>query len=498
MNLSARGRLRGSTFRMITPAVITFLLYATSVYFIFLPMFESFQMERERKMLCELVNTVLTDIKEYNEEVSAGKLTVDEAKTAAAEHIRKLRYGRDFKDYFWIHDLNLRMIMHPYRNDLEGQDISNFTDPSGKRLFVEMVEVARKSGQGYVSYMWQWKDDPSRIVPKISYVRLFKPWGWVVGTGVYLEDLRNEVASTTGWFTLLSWGILAIVTSLSIYLVRIGVKSEDKRLAAENDLKAAAQKLAKQKGELQKLVEELKHSNKELDDFAYVVSHDLKEPLRGVASFAELLMLDYSEKLDDEARSRLETVKRLSLRMQKLIETLLHYSRVGKKKPEMKGNDLGALLEEVLDSLKVSIDESGAQVRIQKVMPIVKCDRVQMSEVFTNLIANAIRYNDKTEKLVEIGWYKRAGGGGETDLAISGYVADGECVFYVRDNGIGIAAKDHEAVFTIFKRLNSRNQYGEGTGAGLTIVRKIIERHGGRIWIESEVGVGSTFHFTLD
>ena len=108
-----------------------------------------------------------------------------------------MRYGPESKDYFWINDMQPRLIMHPYRTDLEGKDIAGFTDPSGKHLFVEVVRTVKNSGAGYVDYQWQWKDDPDRIVPKISYVKGFDPWGWIIGTGIYVEDVHTEIAAIT-------------------------------------------------------------------------------------------------------------------------------------------------------------------------------------------------------------------------------------------------------------------------------------------------------------
>ena len=160
----------------------------------------------------------------------------------------------------------------------------------------------------------------------------------------------------------------------------------------------------------------------------------------------------------------------------------------------MEPTDLNELVQGVIDVLRINLQETKVEIQIPRPLPIIRCDRIQVSEVFSNLISNAIKYSDQHDKQVEIGWF-------ETDQIPMETQSQEEptpaFVFYVRDNGIGIRQKHQEAVFRIFKRLHGRNKYGGGTGAGLTIAKKIVERHGGRIWIESTYGEGSTFYFTL-
>ncbi|MBD2431304.1 MULTISPECIES: sensor histidine kinase [Fischerella] len=233
--------------------------------------------------------------------------------------------------------------------------------------------------------------------------------------------------------------------------------------------------------ELAKLNVELERSNKELDAFAYIASHDLKEPLRGIHNYSNFLIEDYGEILDEEGKNKLRTLIRLTRRMEDLIDSLLHFSRLGRTDMSMQQTDLNAVVHRILDLLSARIEETGVKIRIPKPLPIVYCDRIQIGEVFSNLITNAIKYNDKAEKCVEIG-----------------YIENSEpLTFYIQDNGIGIREKHLEVIFRIFKRLHSPSKYGGGTGAGLTIAKKIVERHEGQIWVESTYGEGSTFYFTL-
>ncbi|WP_138497615.1 sensor histidine kinase [Nostoc sp. PA-18-2419] len=235
--------------------------------------------------------------------------------------------------------------------------------------------------------------------------------------------------------------------------------------------------------ELAQLNIELERSNNELDAFAYIASHDLKEPLRGIHNYSNFLIEDYGDILNEEGTQKLRTLIRLTQRMEDLIDSLLHFSRLGRVDLSMQQSDINSLVERNLDLLSARIEEMGIEIRIPRPLPTVYCDRVQVGEVFNNLIANAIKYNDKPQKWIEIGYIEAA-----SPIPVT---------FYVRDNGIGIREKHFEAIFRIFKRLHGPNKYGGGTGAGLTISKKIVERHDGKIWVESTYGEGSTFYFTL-
>ena len=232
---------------------------------------------------------------------------------------------------------------------------------------------------------------------------------------------------------------------------------------------------------LARINEELAKSNLELDSFAYAASHDLKEPLRGISNFARFVQ-DSEPALSDEGKLRVETIVRLTKRMHDLLESLLHYSRVGRTELELTETDLDQVVAQVVQTLKSgSRAAERIDVRTAGPLPRVYCDRVRVVELFHNLIGNALKYNDRDEKRVEIGCDASAD----------------PPVFFVRDNGIGIAEQHAQRVFELFRRLHGRDEYGGGTGVGLTIAHKVVSRHGGRIWLESTPGVGTTFFFTL-
>ncbi|HSW13132.1 MAG TPA: ATP-binding protein, partial [Solimonas sp.] len=227
--------------------------------------------------------------------------------------------------------------------------------------------------------------------------------------------------------------------------------------------------------------QELERSNRELDDFTYIASHDLKEPLRGIASFARYLEQDYGERLDDEGRSMIQRIRDQARRMETLINELLHISRLGRSQLQREPTDLDALLREILEQLDFSLREKQVELRIPQPLPVIHCDRIRVGELLRNLVTNAVKYNDSEQRWIEIGYGQQGA----------------ERVFQVRDNGIGIRPEHQARVFTLFERLHKRDAYGGGTGVGLTIVQKIVEMHGGRIWIESAPGAGTTFLFTL-
>ncbi|QHT69128.1 GAF domain-containing protein [Rhodocytophaga rosea] len=286
-----------------------------------------------------------------------------------------------------------------------------------------------------------------------------------------------------------SWVQQVKGTALPWHPVEIRVVTELRNTIIDMILKIAGE-LKLRADLLMRLNIELEQSNNELDSFAYIASHDLKEPLRGIHNYSRFLLEDYADKLDENGKSKLQTLVRLSTRMDELLDSLLHFSRVGRLDLNLKPTNLNLLLEEVLEELHLRMVQTGAKISIQPHFPVVDCDPIRVKEVFVNLLTNALKYNDKPNKWIEIGWIK-------TENMHVSPATHAPYTFFVRDNGIGIAAKHFENVFKIFKRLHTQDKFGGGTGAGLTIVRKIIERHSGKIWLESAPGEGTTFYFTL-
>lgn len=240
-------------------------------------------------------------------------------------------------------------------------------------------------------------------------------------------------------------------------------------------------------GRLSAYAADLERSNQELDDFAYIASHDLKEPLRGIHNHSRFLLEDYDDRLEDDGKRRLGRLLHLSQRMEKLVNDLLYFSRIGRVELAIRPTDIKAVLRDVVSTIEQLLEERHARVVVADNLPEVVCDTVRVTEVFRNLIVNAVKYNDSALKVVEIGYLET-----HTDEAGN----DRSKVYFVRDNGKGIASEFHEDIFKMFKRLE-RADHDAGTGVGLTFVRKIVQRHGGHIWLESEPGSGTSFYFTL-
>lgn len=198
--------------RIVWPTVIAAVLFAASAFTIVVPLFRNSMMKQKREMIKELTATAASSIEFYIHQQQAGKLSRSEAQRLAAAEVSELRYGTESKDYFWVTDMHPRMVMHPYRPELTGQDLTDYTDredKSGKKLFAESVELIKASNEGYLEYLWQWMDDPTRAEPKLSYVRGIPEWNWIIGTGIYIHDVEQEI-SRISRNLLIADGVLAL------------------------------------------------------------------------------------------------------------------------------------------------------------------------------------------------------------------------------------------------------------------------------------------------
>jgi signal transduction histidine kinase len=332
---------------------------------------------------------------------------------------------------------------------------------------------------------------------------------WYASDAFVLRRVRTLVEATQK----LKAGNLSARTGVTAgagelhYLARVFddmAESLQQRIAererAEEQLRVANAELKGFNEELERRVAlrtaELKRSNEELEQFAYVASHDLQEPLRMVTNYMQLLQQRYGDKLDKNAHEFMGFAMDGAMRMRQLIQDLLAYSRVGSRAKPFEKIEAREVLDRTLMNLKVAIDESGAVITWKDPLPILEGDPVQLTQLFQNLLSNAIKFR-KPDQPPQIRISTKAAPAPKSAAAEDPIHRNRKWVeFSIADNGIGISAENFERIFVIFQRLHARDKY-PGTGIGLSICKKIVERHGGHIWVESQPEVSTTFHFTL-
>lgn len=229
-------RRRSYVLRIFLPTLIAIALLLAAIWGITLPSFERTLLDRKRELIRELTNSAWSILASYERDERNGLLTREQAQELAKARIESLRYGPEGKDYFWIQDLQPRMIMHPYRSDLSGQDVSAFVDPRGVPIFVQFANLVRQAGEGYIDYVWQWNDDPQRLAPKESYVRGFEPWGWVIGTGIYIDDVNAEIARIERGVVYTSLLVSGAVVLLLLFVLQQSLRIERERQAVMDSL----------------------------------------------------------------------------------------------------------------------------------------------------------------------------------------------------------------------------------------------------------------------
>ena len=201
------------------PSLLAVILFITFIFNYLIPFYKDNMLSIKREMIQELVNTSISLAKKNYTLYEKGEISDSAAKALTISEIGMLRYGDKLKDYFWITDFKPIMIYHPYRKELNGKDVSDFKDLNGKRMFYEMVQIVNQYGAGFVNYNWQWMDDSTRIVEKISFVKPFKPWNWIIGTGIYVEDINDEIDSISQTIIYVSISITLFIAFLLFFIL---------------------------------------------------------------------------------------------------------------------------------------------------------------------------------------------------------------------------------------------------------------------------------------
>lgn len=228
--------------RIFLPTFFAIALFLAAIWVFVIPSFENTLLDRKRELIRELTNSAISILTSYHKEELSGSMSRADAQAFAIDRVQSLRYGVEDKDYFWIQDLKPTMIMHPYRPELNGEDLLDFKDARGVRIFVEFSNLVQRQSEGYIDYVWQWKDDPDRLEPKESFVKLFEPWGWIIGTGLYIDDVNLEIAKIEKNITTTSVIVSVIIILLLLYVLQQSLQIEKGRQDVLDELKESTER----------------------------------------------------------------------------------------------------------------------------------------------------------------------------------------------------------------------------------------------------------------
>lgn len=428
-------------------------------------------MDRKREMIRELTTSAWNILAKFNHDEQKGILTRSQAQRQAIDQIRNLHYGQQLKDYFWINDMTPRMIIHPYRTDLNGTDLSNYTDPDGKKVFIEIVKVVTENGSGYVNYKWQANDNSSVIISKISYVKGFSPWGWIIGTGIYIDDVNAEIDQLIQNIIAVSIVICMFNVLIFINIIRVSYLTHKKQRAAERELKKTKSSLA------------LSEKMASLGTLSAMVAHEINNPLSGILSYAKL-STKYLERgvLDkstvDTVINNLSIIASETKRCGEIVKNLLLFAK------QSLGDVQPVHLNEIITLSTKVIDHSAKMKDIELVTDLapgddtMQCDPGAIQQILVSLIVNSLESSSSGKQIIV-----------RTD-----YKDNDNILIKVIDSGHGISEKDLPFIFDPFFSTKDSNS---SLGLGLSAVYGIVQRHLGSIHVESKQGRGTEFTITL-
>jgi signal transduction histidine kinase len=481
--------------RIVIPVALTIILFILTIFLFILPKMEVFMMDGKRETTRHLTETAWSVLDYFHDQETTGKMSADQAKEAAVALLGQLRFGDDGKDYFWINDTTPTMIMHPYRPDLEGQNVATFTDPAGNPLFADMVAITQTSGSGFVDYLWQWKEDSTHIVPKISHVMAFEPWGWIIGTGIYVADVKAEISAVTRKITLACAGIMGMVLVLSGYIIWAAAASRKARLAA----------MARSKLQEKQLVQADKMAS--LGILVAGVAHEVNNPAttlmlnapnlkKAFEAFLPVLD-DHFERHPDtrvchmaypDLRTRIQrmlaAILDSSARIKQIITDLKDFSRPADTRtpfPDPQIN-VNQVVEKALDLTLPTLKKITPNVSTHygTHLPEVSGDFQKLVQVVINLLMNAGQALENKDQSIMV--------------ATSANRHKNIVTIGVTDTGPGVPPDMLEKILDPF--YTTRRDEG-GTGLGLFISEKIVSDMQGVLELASEPGRGFTASIVL-
>ncbi len=457
--------------RVVVPTFLTFVLFIASFFFVIIPAIRENSMDRKREMIQELTLSAWNILAKLYHDEKQGLMSQEKAKSQAIEQIRNLHYGQEMKDYFWINDMTPRMIIHPYRTDLNGKDLSNYTDPDGRKVFMEIVKVVAEHDSGFVRYKWQANDRTSRIIAKISYVKGFTPWGWVIGTGIYIDDVNAEIDRHIEKIVAVSLVICMVNVLIFSYIIRISYLTHKKQRNAELELKKTKSTLA------------LSEKMASLGRLSAMVAHEINNPLSGILSYARL-STRYLDKPDintddmNAIRGNLAIISSETKRCGDIVKNLLLFARQSRGNVELVHlNDIVTLSANII-SHSARMKEIDLKTELAPGDDLVRCDPGAIQQILVSLIVNSLESSPQ----------------GSTVTIKTDCLDQKQIKFKVIDQGHGIDENDLPFIFDPFF---STKDSSTSLGLGLSAVYGIVERHAGSIDVKSRPGKGTRFTITL-
>ena len=478
--------------KIIIPVALTFLLFLLTIFLLIIPLLEKNMMDGKREGIMHLTESAWSTLNFFYSNSQSGLISEQAAKFQAVNQLQHLRYGPELEDYFWINDMGPKMIMHPYRPDLEGKNVSNFQDPAGKRLFVEMVNTVKQNDAGFVDYLWQWKGDSNRIVPKISYVKGFAPWGWLIGTGIYVEDVRQEILAITHHLIYACSGIILLCLILSGYIVWQGTKVEKERVAAVNRFSLREKQLvqADKMTSLGILVAGVAHEINNPATTLMLNAPNLKKAWAAVTPVldshfsrhedAQVCNMSYAD-LGPRIDKMLTAIEDSSVRIKRIITELKDFSRPTGADMD-KEIQINQVVEKSLDLTHSIIKKASHHLTVDLAPDLPKFlgNPQKLQQVIINLLVNASQALENPGQAIHV----KTSSPGESHFL----------VVEVTDTGPGVLPQDLKKMTEPF--FTTKRDQG-GTGLGLSISQKIVYDHKGIMEFESVAGKGLTARILL-